>query len=70
VHIIIHLIFIHFNMLPFLFFVLLVVWLLTTFKRTDPISFISAPSPLYFRSEDAIRYIHSQIHIRSSSAPF
>jgi hypothetical protein len=70
VHMIIHVIFIHFNMLPFLFFVFLVVWLLTSFKRTDPIIFVSAPSLLYFRSESAIRYILFRIRIRSLSASF
>jgi hypothetical protein len=57
-------------MLLFLFFVFLVVWLLTNFKYTDPISFVSAPSPPYFRSESVIRYICSRIRIRSLSAPF
>jgi hypothetical protein len=56
-------------MLPYLFFVFLVVWLLTTFKRTDPISFVSAPNPLYFRSESVIRYIRFRIRILSLSAP-
>jgi hypothetical protein len=56
-------------MLPFLFFIFLVVWLLTTFKRTDPISFVSVLNPLHFRSESAIRYICFWIRIRSLSAP-
>jgi hypothetical protein len=67
---IIDVIFIHFNMLLFLFFVFLVVWLLTTFKCTDPISFVSAPSLHHFRSESTIRYICFRIRIRSLSALF
>jgi hypothetical protein len=62
--------FIYFNILPFLFFVFLVIWLLTTFKCTNPSSFVSAPSPLHFCSESMIRYIRSQIRIRSLSTPF
>jgi hypothetical protein len=57
VHIIIHVIFINLIILPFLFFIFLVVWLLTTFKSTDSISFVSDPNPLHFRSESAMRYI-------------
>jgi hypothetical protein len=70
VHIIMHVIFIHFNMLPFLFFVLLVVWLLITFEHIVPFSFVSTPSPLHFRSESTIRYIRSWFRIRSLSASF
>jgi hypothetical protein len=51
------------------FFVFLVVWLLTNFKRTDPISFVSAPNPLHFCSESVIIYIRFRIRIRSLSAP-
>jgi hypothetical protein len=40
--IIIYVIFIHFNMFPFLLFIFLVVWLLTTFKHIHPISFLFA----------------------------
>jgi hypothetical protein len=47
----------------------LVVWLLTTFKRIDLISFASAPSPLHFHSEYTIRYIYFRIRIRSLSTP-
>jgi hypothetical protein len=66
VHIIIHVLFIYFNILPFLFVVFLVVWSFTTLKRTDPISFVSTSSLLHF----AIIYIRSWIRIRSLSAPF
>jgi hypothetical protein len=69
VHIIIYVIFIHFIILPFLFFVFLVVWLLIIFKRTDPISFVSVTNPLHFRSESAIRYIRFRIRIQTLSAP-
>jgi hypothetical protein len=69
VHIIIHVIFINFIMLPFLFFVFLVVWLLTIFKHTNPISFVSVLNLLHFCSESVIRYICFRIRIRSLSAP-
>jgi hypothetical protein len=69
VHIIIHVIFIHFIILPFLLFVCLVLWLLTTFKCIVPISFVSAPNSLHFCSESVIRYICFRIRIRSLSAP-
>jgi hypothetical protein len=67
-HIIIHIIFIYFIVLPFLFYAFLVIWLLTTFKCTDLISFVFAPSPLHFGSKSAITYICFRVCIRILSA--
>jgi hypothetical protein len=39
----------------------------TTYTRTDPISFISAPSSLHFFSKSAIKYNHFRICIQSLS---
>jgi hypothetical protein len=41
----------------------------TTYTQTDPISFVSAPNLLHFRSKSTIRYIRFQIHILLLSAP-
>jgi hypothetical protein len=41
----------------------------STYTRTYLINFVSAPSPLHFCSEFAVRYIRFRIRIQSLSAP-
>jgi hypothetical protein len=56
-------------MLPFFLCIFGFMVIQTIYKHTDPISFVSAPSPFHFRSESTIKDIRFRICIRSLSAP-